>query len=209
MRGTVPPTPAPLRCPSVTLPDPYRGYAQPTWDTKTLAALIAVLGGVGNPPSVGGGGGGFAAATFIDVYMSAGGGVSIQSLFTGTFTTLNLDTETSDVNNRFDTGTHFYTVPTTGLYACSALVRTRDNQWNNVSGDNLGIGIRAQWEPNAGPSFKWDKVQTTAAGGGRFTTDHYRVAQFSAGDTLQLYAYQDSGSTRDLYSAAMQIYRVG
>ena len=195
----------------MTLPDPYRGYAQPTWDTKTLAALIAVLGGVGNPPSVGGGGGGYAVSTFADVYMSAGGGSSIQSLFNGTFITLNLDTETSDVNNLFNPSSHLYTCPATGLYACSALVRCRDNQWNNVNGDNLGIGIRANWEANADPatSFKWDKVQTLAAGGGRFTTDHYRVGRFSAGDQLQLYAYQDSGATRDLYSASMQIYRVG
>lgn len=206
-RGTVAPG---LTLHRVTLPDPYRGYAQPTWDTKTLAALIAVLGGVGNPPSTGGGGGGgYAVATFADVYMSAGGGSSIQSLFNGTFTLLNLDTKASDVNGLFNTSSHLYTCPASGLYACSALIRTRDNQWNNVNGDNLGFGIRAQWEPDAGPSFKWDKVQTTALGGGRFTTDHYRVAQFSGGDQLRLYAYQDSGSTRDLYSAAMQIYRVG
>ena len=31
----------------MTLPDPLRGYAAPTWDTRTLSALIAALGGVG------------------------------------------------------------------------------------------------------------------------------------------------------------------
>ena len=39
----------------MTLPDPYRGYAQPTWDTKTLKALIDALGGVGAPAPGGGG----------------------------------------------------------------------------------------------------------------------------------------------------------
>ena len=31
----------------MTLPDPLRGYAAPTWDTRTLQALIAALGGAG------------------------------------------------------------------------------------------------------------------------------------------------------------------
>lgn len=37
----------------MTLPDPLRGYAAPTWDTRTLALLIAALGGAGAaaPPS--------------------------------------------------------------------------------------------------------------------------------------------------------------
>lgn len=184
----------------------YRGHAPVTFDTVTAQAIVDEV----NAHTANSGiHGGYAASTFADVFMSAGGGTSIQSLSNGTFTTLNLDTETSDVNNLFNTGSHLYTVPVSGLYSCEALVRCRDNQWNNVNGDNLGIGIRANWESNAGPSFRWDKVQTLAAGGGRYNVPFSRVAQFYAGDTLQLYAYQDSGAVRDLYSAAMTIFRVG
>lgn len=190
----------------MTLPDPYRGHAPVTWDTRTLASLIAALGGVGAAVSR------FALSavgTFADVSMSAGGGTTIQTLSNGTFTRLNLDTKASDVSGLFNTSTHLYTVPTTGLYFSQALVRTRDNAWTNASGDNLGIGVRATYETNAGPSFQWNKVLTTAAGGGRYSADFTRVAAYNANDTLELYAYQDSGASKDLYSAALQIYRVG
>ena len=192
-------------------PGAYYGHAPVTWDTVTAQRIIDATNAHIANSGIHGGGGGYAAFTFCDVFMSAGGGTSIQSLPSGNIYTLNLDQETSDAYNCFDPSSHLYYVPSDGLYACSALVRCRDNQWNNVNGDNLGIGIRANWEANADPttSFKWDKIQTLAAGGGRYTVDHSRIAQFYAGNTLQLYAYQDSGVTRDLYSASMQIYRVG
>lgn len=201
MGGTVPPA---VTLPAVTLPDPFRGYAQPTWDTRTLALLIAALGGVGAlaPRGVA------ILPTFVDVSMSAGGGTTVQTIPNGTFTRLNLDTKASDVSGIYNTTTHLYTVPATGLYFSQALVRTRDNAWTNASGDNLGVGVKPSTAATADPSFQWNKVLTTAAGGGRYSADYTRVASYNSGDQLELYVYQDSGASKDLYSAALQIYRV-
>ena len=197
----------------MTLPDPYRGHAQPSWDTRTLATLIAALGGVGGTapataghhhdttyaPS--------AKAYFTDVYMVGGTGPPIspaQTLGAG-FIMLNLNTKTTDLTNSFNTSSHIYTVPATGTYFCQALIRLFDGGWTNDC--NCGVGIHSSSVD--GTWFAWNKVLPNNVGGSRVSIPYTRLANFTSGDQLRLYAFQDSGANRDLYSASMQIWRIG
>lgn len=189
----------------MTLPDPYRGYAQPTWDTKTLAALIAVLGGVGNPPSVGGGG----ATGFADVELP--GTTSAQTLSFATATMINLNSEISDAANNFNPSSHVYTCPSTGLYFCHAVIRINDGQASAAGGPNFGMGIHTSADL-AETSFLWHKLPNIAAGSGRAAVEYTRLASFNATNQLQLYAFWDSGSgsgSCGIYSARMQICKIG
>lgn len=191
----------------VTLPDPYRGYAQPTWDTKTLAALIAVLGGVGNPPVTGGGGGG--ATAFADVELP--GNTSAQTLAFATATKISLNSEISDTGNNFNPSSNVYTCPNSGLYFCHAVIRINDAQPSAAGGPNFGMGIHTT-EDLAETSFLWHKLPNIAAGSGRAAVEYTRLASFGAGSQLRLYAFWDSGSgsgSCGLYSARMQICKIG
>lgn len=191
----------------MTLPDPYRGHAQPTWDTRTLAALIAVLGGVGNPPSTGGGGGGFP-SSFADAQLP--GATSAQTLPFATAQKINLNSEISDPGNNFDPSSNLYTCPSTGLYLCHAVIRINDGQASASGGPNFGMGIHTSADL-AETSFLWHKLPNIAAGSGRAAVEYTRLASFNATNQLQLYAFWDSGSgsgSCGLYSARMQICRL-
>lgn len=143
---------------------------------------------------------------FCDVSMSAGVGTTIQTLTNATFTLLNLDTVTTDTGSNFNTVSHLYTVPAAGRYFCQANVRTRDSTWTTTGGANLGTGIHTSNVDFAG--FQWNKIMPLNVGSGRCTVDYTRIAVFNQGDQLRLYAFQDSGASQDLYSAAMQIWRI-
>lgn len=192
----------------MTLPDPYRGHAQPTWDTRTLATLIALLGGVGGTPPAGSGHthdsryAPSAGAYFLDCENGDGIG-TITALTNASWLTINVaGTVWSNPGGGFDSGTDYYTTPVAGVYLCQALVRVADGFGSSF---NLGLGISTA---NAdGPFFQWNKYVT--GGGGRCAFDYTRIASFAANVPLRLYAFQDSGSTVNITRAALQIWRIG
>lgn len=192
----------------MTLPDPLRGYAAPTWDTRTLKTLIDSLGGPGATPA-----NLYAPSAkvhFCDAYMD-GAGANKQTLPYASPTTLNLDTEATDTNNNFDTGTHFYTCPVTGIYLCQGIIRPVDNAVTTAGGVNLGLGIHPSNDV-ADSSFAWNKVQATNTGAGRSAIDYQRIGAFTSGAQLRFYAFYDSATgsgTLNITSARMQIWRVG
>jgi hypothetical protein len=188
-------------------------YGPITWDTRfaklTADEVNAISNHVNNvlpglyAPS--------ALATFCDVYMQQfplGG--TIQTLPFASFTTLNLDREHYDQANAFDTGSHFYTVPATGFYSCTALVRLQDAALTNAQGSNVGVGIHTSNGDDT--SFHWNKVPPTNVGTARSMLAYQRTARFAQGDPLRLYAFYDSGvgsGSLALMSARMTIYRIG
>lgn len=193
----------------MTLPDPYRGHAQPTWDTKTLAALITALGGVGAvpadryAPS--------AKAYFCDVFMSNGAGDPIQVVPNATWRRVDLRQKTTDTTNSFNTTTHIYTVPVTGFYFCQALIRLKDDQVAKAAfPDGTGIGIGIGTSEVDFPGFQWNKwMWMSGAGGNRLSLDYTRLCAATLNDPMRLYVYSDLGGQFDIYSAAMQIWRIG
>ena len=86
-------------------------------------------------------------------------------------------------------------------------MRCFDGDWTTAGGANLGVGIAPTGITDF-PGFQWNKVMPLNSGGGRFSVDYTRIGAFTAGQTLRLYVYQDSGASQDIYSAAMQIWRI-
>jgi hypothetical protein len=199
----------PFTLPIVTLPDPFRGYAGPTWDTRTLASLIAALGGVGAapPPALAVADARYAPsakAHFMSVTNGTGAG-TIQTLSNAVFTTMDIaGTVAVDTDGALNTTTDIYTVPATGTYYCQALVRVADSFAVN---SNLGIGIHTS--NIDGAWLQWNKIMPLNTGGGRLSCDYTRIAPFNGGDQLRLYCFQDSGGNMNITALSVQIWRIG
>jgi hypothetical protein len=175
---------------------PYRGHAPVTWDTKTLAALMAAL------PST-------YAPSALAYYLETNGGdgtntwQTIGSGVNNPMTTLNVaGTVAANPGGGFNAGTDIYTIPGGGIYVCQALVRVKDGFSGNF---NLGIG----WHTSSidGYWFQWNKYVTGS--GGRCSFDYTRVASFAPNDPCRLYCFQDSGSNVDLTAVNLSVYRIG
>jgi hypothetical protein len=192
----------------MTLPDPYRGHAAPSWDTRTLASLIGAMGGPGAAAPIASAGGGFP-NTFADVELP--GATSAQVIPFAAAAKINLYNKISDPGNNFSTSGNTYACPATGIYLCHGVIRVNDGQGSAAGGPNLGMGIHTS-EDVAETSFLWHKLPNIASGSGRCMVEYTRVASFTSGSQLRLYAFWDSGSgagSCGLYSARMQISRLG
>lgn len=192
----------------MTLPDPYRGHAAPTWDTRTLKTLIDALGGVGNPPATGGGGGGaYAPDTtvhWLDVD-NGNGSATIQTLANVTATTLNVAGSIwSDTAGGFNASTDLYTAPQSGVYFCRAQMRVADSFSPSC---NICFGISQGSNDIGGSWVMWDKYVT--GGGSRYSLDSTRIFGVPAGGTIRAYAWQDSGFNMNITAAALQVWRIG
>lgn len=129
-----------------------------------------------------------AAVGFADVRLGNGDGITTSQLVSaGTFTTVGLNTEISDVSDRFNTATGIYTCAAQGLYVINARVRVVDAA---VDGRNIGLGVHTA--NSDGIWFQWFKVATSGTGG-RWAAAYARTALFAAGDQLRLYMYSDGG----------------
>lgn len=111
--------------------------------------------------------------------------VSVQSIPNNTFTTVILNTADTDSHTALNTGTGVYTVPVNGLYQLGGGVSFDPN----VTGQR---GLR--WARN-GTEISGSQVLVDATGGGNATMVPSRVilVNCSAGDTLALQAFQNSG----------------
>ena len=186
-------------------PGAYYGHAGVTWDTVTAQRIIDAA----NAHIANGTIHRDTAATFADVELP--GATSAQTLPFATAQKINLNSEISDPGNNFNPSTNLYTCPATGLYFCHAVIRINDGQASAAGGPNFGMGVHTSADL-AETSFLWHKLPNIAAGSGRAAVEYTRVASFSAGNQLQLYAFWDSGSgsgSCGLYSARMQVCRIG
>lgn len=140
---------------------------------------------------------------FADVRLGTGDGVTVsQTVAAGSFTTVTLNAENSDTNDRFNPTTYLYTCASSGLYTINARIRVVDTQ---ADGRNVGIGVHTSNVDGAW--FQWFKV-STAGTGGRWTAGYTRTAIFTAGSQLRLYCYSDSG-TFPINTAGMTVVYLG
>lgn len=192
----------------MTLPDPIRGYAGITWDTRTLKALIDSLGGVGaSAPNAGHNHAGTyppsALVNYLETNNGNGSGI-VQTITSGTpFKRLNVaGAVAANPGGGFDSGTDIYQVPGGGIYVCQALVRITDGFGTNC---NFGMG----WHTSEvdGYWFQWNKYVTGS--GGRCSFDYTRVASFNVNDQCRLYCFQDSGFSMDITAINLSVWRIG
>ena len=192
----------------MTLPDPYRGHAAPSWDTRTLASLIGAMGGpgAGAPPSQAAADGRYAFSP-LQVWLDVANGNGVDTITpvgNASWTTISFLGGTVNANNGgglWTPSTSFYRTPLAGTYFCQALVRIADGFGTNC---NLGIGIGTA---NAdGAHFQWNKYVTGS--GGRCAFAYHRIAGFGQNVDLRLYCFQDSGTTMALTRAALQLWRL-
>lgn len=179
------------------MPDPYRGYAPVTHDTNRIAEVITELNALS--------GGGATTSLSVDI---GDGSATFQNISNGSATTIDF-TSSSGATVRFNygggwnTGSGLYTAPATGIYVLNGWIRVGDSYSPSC---NVGMGISLSNSTNSNV-IMWHKYVT--GGGIRATFGYHRMAFFTAGDSLRMYCYQDSGFMLPLVSAGMQLWQVG
>jgi len=102
---------------------------------------------------------------------------------TRAFTTMPAPAVAVDTQSGYDTATSFYTIPATGTYSLTGLIRPGDGQ---VSGTNCAIGVEAVTGDS--PTLVW------STGGNRHSMHVSRIGHFVEGDTLRLVYFFDTAS---------------
>lgn len=115
---------------------------------------------------------------------------ALQSIPNNTWTKVTFDTEDYDVEGDFATST--YTARRAGIYRVSAAL-----QFTNI--DDLASGYVVLYKNGARAV---DLAQNQSAGTGIQGVSGTTEIQLAAGDTLEIYAYQDSAAARDIRYAA-------
>jgi hypothetical protein len=141
---------------------------------------------------------------------------AVQTLTTGTWTAISLDTETWDQGGFFAPTSKTMTVPAGygGLY----LVTISALFVNNLTGFR-GVALSLNDSTDTANGVVFDGMnQTNAAGGSTFRAGPYAgLVRLAAGDTLTLKAIQTSGGNLDVdnvsagrsYGTALEIVRIG
>ncbi len=159
-------------------------------------------------PATGSGGPGFRALQQTDLPVSVGLQVSIsgssQSIG-GNFTTVVLNTVTTDTASGWSPANNRYTVPVTGWYVCISSLRFNDN---STGGVNFSQGVGATLSDQ--PYMLWQTTQAVAGSGGtsRQGSINVRLAYLTAGSTVQLYAYVD-GAGLGVNKAELDMFLLG
>jgi hypothetical protein len=141
---------------------------------------------------------------------------AVQTLTTGVWTAISLDTETWDTDAYFAPTSKTMTLPAGygGLY----LVTISALFVNNLTGFR-GVALSLNDSTDTANGVVFDGMnQTNAAGGSTFRAGPYAgLVRLSAGDTLTLKAIQTSGGNLDVdnvsagrsYGTALEIIRIG
>ena len=198
----------------MTLPaSAYRGYAAPSWDTKTVQQVIDYLTSTFNLPTLDARYGAAlapsASAYFLDAQLP--GATNAQVLPYATATAINCNSILTNNGGFNFAGSGAYTIPAAGVYLGMGVVRLNDSAVTNANGSNLGLGIHSSNDV-ADTSFQWNKIPATNVGAARCALAYSRMASFSAGSQLRLYGFWDSATgsgTLGLFSARLSIWRIG
>lgn len=133
------------------------------------------------------------------VRATIGTGNGGTTTFTGgqSFSVVPLDTVDYDTAGGFDTATHFYTIPITGVWLVNAFVRVTDG----TPSRSIGFGVDKVTADS--PTFAWDI--TNDGQGARHTEIYANAAFFNQGDRVRLFIYCDSGASTPFANAAMTL----
>ena len=121
---------------------------------------------------------------------------SQSGIATTTFTKITLDAELFDTDSGFNTSTNTYTIPEDGKYFFSFNVR-RDN----TSGNRSLLEVRLN---NTGI------VDIETGAGSPYGVTHGNILRsFSAGDTINIYFYQNSGGNATVRGSSKDTWMYG
>jgi len=128
---------------------------------------------------------------------------SVQSIPNNTTTKIQLNAEDWDLSNEFDPTTNYrYTATTAGYYMITCAVK-----WNSATSGQY-FQIEVQKNASTGPLL----IGQYSGGSGTLVMSGSSMVQLGIGDYLELYAYQTSGSAKDIGNASngtfMTIQRV-
>jgi hypothetical protein len=123
-------------------------------------------------------------------YLSA-----VQSIPNGSWTKINLDAKNYDGLGEFDTVNHRFTAQSAGYYAVSAVVSFAAN----------ATGIRSLMIYKNG-SYNTSGQQTNAVSGNWTRLSLSDIVYLAAGDYLELYAYQTSGTALDTDAGSVVVF---
>jgi hypothetical protein len=137
--------------------------------------------------------------TFINVKIGTAGGLSAGT-FGNTLQTLVFPDVVDDVGGLYSSSTGFYTVPTSGIYQLTAIIRATDE---SPIGENFGLGIHSS--NTDGPWIAWATIQNTITFGRRTSLSISRQAKYTAGENLRAFIYADNPALT-YTTAEMQIF---
>jgi hypothetical protein len=157
------------------------------------------------PPS----GSGTSPTTTILLDVSVGNGNSSFGQVIGpSFTALNLPNVNTDTANGYDSAASTYTIPVTGDYLIVSKMRLLESVSGTNTGVNYGQGVNTVLQD--GTYFAWfataDTPKSAANRNGAINT---RIARFTAGDQLQMFAYVDFGTGMNVSNAGLNIVFLG
>lgn len=109
------------------------------------------------------------------------------------------DTVSTDTSNGWSASNSLYTIPVTGTYLISSKLRWLDNSAVSTS-YGQGVGASAI----DAPYFQWFVTPSFSGGSQRNGSLNVRIARFTAGQTIQMYAYVDA-TTLGIASASLNV----
>lgn len=134
-----------------------------------------------------------------------GGSNSFQTLTNSTgFTTVQLGNNAStDTHGGWNTSTHEYTIPQSGIYEVNMKLRLNDN----TSAVSFGVGFGP--DNTDSPFFAWSNFPTGSVGSyNRFVLGNTIAGTLNAGQKVRLFCYVDSGASQQIIMASFILLRV-
>lgn len=176
---------------------PTRDFAPVTHDTNRIAEVITELNALGATVS------GLGSASYYLETFNGTGVATVQTLASVTTAVLDVaGTVVSNAGGGFSAASDIYTLPISGTYMLMGSARVTDSFGTSC---NVGLGIH--WQNDLlSPYFRWHKYVT--GGGTRWSFDYSRIGQFSAGDQLRFYMFQDSGVNMAITAITWQVFRI-
>jgi hypothetical protein len=121
---------------------------------------------------------------------------SSQSVPHDAYTKINLDTESWDIQNEFDTTNHRFTVKKAGKYL---IIGTIDYSSWSGTGNLMQVHIYKN-----GNVLTWSNYVPGNAG---YVRDQVvTIAELAAGDYIELYTFQNSGASQNLFTGSDRTY---
>lgn len=133
----------------------------------------------------------------IDVYNS-----STQSISNNTETLVQFNTENYDPGQEYDTTTYLFTAKTSGMYLVTSGL-TYETSSSGTVDKTLGLRLKK----NGTSIFEtFSPAPDTAVTNPKLSVGITQILQLTDGDTLGIYAFQDTGGSKNIISGRANNY---